>query len=115
MIKYSHKKERATMLTLRIDKPVQEYALAFLHIVNNAKEYPDTIYDIKNNYGNDIYVTFKTSEKKIVYSYLEQFGDIVNEEEVNRFIIYADFDKQGWDEFYGDEDIDEVQFVVDIE
>ena len=48
MIKYSHKKERATMFTLRIDKPVQEYALAFLHIVNNAKEYPDTIYDIKN-------------------------------------------------------------------
>ena len=47
MIKYSHKKERATMFTLRIDKPVREYALDFLHIVNNAKEYPDIIYNVK--------------------------------------------------------------------
>lgn len=115
MIKYSHEKERATMFTLRIDKPVQEYALNFLHIINNAREYPNMIYEVKNNSGNDIYVTCRTSDKESIKEYLEQFGKIVNEEEVNRFIISVDFDKQGWDEFYGDEDIDEVQFVVDIE
>lgn len=115
MIKYSHEKERATMFTLRIDKPVQKYALDFLNIINNAREYPNTFYKIENNPGNDVYVTCRTSDKENIKYYLTQFGDIINEEEVNRFIIYADFDKQGWDEFYGDEDIDEVQFVVDIE
>lgn len=115
MIKYSHKKERATMLTLRIDKPAREYAMDFLNIINNAREYPNMFYEVKNNPGNDIYVTCRTSDKESIKEYLEQFGEIVDEKEVNRFIISADFDKQGWDEFYGDEDIDEVQFVVDIE
>ena len=115
MIKYSHKKERATMFTLTIDKPVREYALDFLNIINNAREYPNTFYKVENNSGNNVYITCRTSDKENVKYYLTQFGKIIDEEEVNRFIIYADFDKQGWDEFYGDEDIDEVQFVVDIE
>ena len=115
MIKYSHKKERATMFTLTIDKSVREYALDFLNIINNAREYPNTFYKVENNSGNNVYITCRTSDKENVKYYLTQFGKIIDEEEVNRFIIYADFDKQGWDEFYGDEDIDEVQFVVDIE
>ena len=50
MIKYYHKKEKATKISVELKSNTQEYALSFLHIWNNAREYPNTIAHVENNY-----------------------------------------------------------------
>ena len=103
--------EKATMFTLNINKPVQEYAMNFLHIINNAREFPNMFYEVRNNSGNSVYVTCRTKDKDSIKEYLEQFGEIMFEEIVNRVIIIPELDSKTYHEIY-DGDIDEVQFVV---
>ena len=50
MVKYYHEKQKATQITVRLEGNTQEYALSLLHIINNAREYPNTIAHVENNY-----------------------------------------------------------------
>ena len=113
MIKYTHEKEKATMFTLDIKGDTQEYALAFLHIVNNAREFPDMLYKVENTPSNVVYVTCRTSDSESIKEYLSQFGEIKNEELINRFVISAEYDHNGWNELFADDC--EVQFDINIE
>lgn len=113
MVKYYHKKERAVMFTLDIEGNVQEYAMSLLHIINNARENKDSIYKVENSWDNVVYVTCDNGLKKEMEEYLSQFGKIIATENVNRFIIMADYDKSGWEELFGD-DCD-VEFAVEID
>lgn len=113
MVKYNHRKERAVQFTVDISGDLNEYALSLLHIINNARTNKDTIYKVENSYDNTVYVTCDKGCTKEMTEYLEQFGEIVLVEDINRFIISAEYDKRGWEELFG-EDYD-VEFAVEID
>lgn len=113
MIKYYHNKEKATRITVRLEGDVQRYALSFLHIWNNAREYPNMFYKVENNSGNDVFVTCRTKDAESIAEYLEQFGKIVYTEEINWFVISAEYDMKGWKELFPD-DCD-TDFTVEVE
>ena len=113
MVKYSHEKQKAIQITVRLDGDVQGYALSFLHIWNNAREYPDMFYKVENNSGNDVYVTCRPKDAESIKEYLEQFGRIILVEEINWIVISAQYDFNGWEELFGD-DCD-VEFSVEID
>lgn len=114
MIKFNHTKEKATRITMRMDCTVEQYALNFLHIFNNAREYPNMFYNLENNSGNDIFVTCRSSDAETIKEYLEQFGTITDEEIINRVIISAQYDSLGWKELFDNWE-NETEFVVDID
>lgn len=114
MIKYCHEKEKAIQVTVRLEGDVQTYALSFLHIWNNAREYPRSFYKVENIAGsNNVIVTCNPADVENVKEYLENFGEIRYTEEINWFVIFADYDKAGWQELFGDDC--EVDFTVEID
>lgn len=113
MIKYYHKKEKAVLFSITLEGNTQEYALSFLHIWNNAREYPHMIYKVENNSGNSVFVTCNPKRAEEVKEYLEQFGEIWNTEEINWFVISAEYDRSGWKELFDDDC--EVDFAIEIE
>ena len=48
---------------------VEGYAMALLKLFNNARDYPNTICKIKNNYGNDIFVYCPKKKLEIVKNF----------------------------------------------
>lgn len=113
MVKYYHEKQKAIKITVRLDGDTQEYAMSFLHIWNNAREYPNMFYKVENNSGNDVFVTCRPSDAEAIKEYLEQFGEIRYTEEINWFIIHAEYDKNGWYELFGEDC--EQDFTVEID
>lgn len=113
MINLFYEKEKATQITVSLDGDIQKYALSFLHIWNNAREYPEIFYKVENNSGNDVIVTCKTEDAERVKEYLENFGEVWHTEEINRFVISAEYDRKGWNTLFGDDC--EVEFAVEID
>lgn len=113
MIKFDYEKEKAIMFTLDIKGGLQEYALSFLHIVNNAREYPNTIYKVQNTSSNVVHVTCPVKKRDEVKSYLLNFGEMLYETEVNRINIIPEFGSKEFDELYGGDC--EVQFNVECD
>lgn len=114
MVKYSHNKERAIEFTVDLGNDVQRYAMSFLHIFNNARDNKNVFYKVENLSGsNKIFVTVNKDYHDEVEEYLSQFGEITFEEEINRFVITAQYDGRGWDELFGDDC--EVDFAVMID
>jgi hypothetical protein len=58
MLKESIRFERkeAVMLTVDFSGKIEDYALAWLKLTNNAREYSDMIWKISNDKGNHVYV-----------------------------------------------------------
>ena len=113
MLKYCHEKEKAMEFTLDIEGDVQRYAMSFLHIFNNVRDNPDTFYKINNLSGtNKVFVSCNPEYENEVKEYLEQFGTITFAEEINRIVIYADYDMRGWEELFGDDC--EIEFATKI-
>ena len=117
MVKYYHKKEIAYRFTLDIEGNVQEYALSLLNIINHTRVYPDTFYKVENTDSNIVYVTCDKGDRDSVRDYLENFGTIKSEGDINWFIISAQYDKAGWQELfeYDYEKIVDVDFAVEID
>ena len=114
MIKYYHEKEKAIQITVRLGGDIQKYAISFLHIWNNAREYPEIFYKVENmSASNKVFVTCRTEDAEAVKEYLEQFGEITYTEEINWFVISAEYDRKGWVELFGDDC--EAEFTVKID
>lgn len=112
MVKYFHKKEKAIQFSVELKGDTQEYALSFLHIWNNAREYPNMFYKVENNSGNSVFVTCNPKYTDEIKEYLKQFGEIWSTEEINWIIISAEYDMNGWRELFDDDC--EVDFAVEI-
>lgn len=112
MVKFDYTKEKAILFDLTLDKPVEEYALNFLHIWNNAREYPNMFYKVENNSGCDVFVTANPKYEEEVFDYLSQFGD-VSKEIISWVTITAQYDFKGWNELF-DEDL-ETDFAINID
>lgn len=113
MVKYYHKKEKAIKISVSLEGDVQKYALSFLHIWNNAREYPNMFYKVENNSGNSVFITCNPKYAEEIKEYLEQFGEIWDTEEINWIVISAEYDLKGWEELFGNDC--EVDFAVEIE
>lgn len=113
MLKFQHEKQKAIQFSVNLEGDTQKYALSFLHIWNNAREYPNMFYKVGNNSGNDVFVTCNPKYQKEIKEYLEQFGEIWDMEEINYMVISATYDRNGWNELFGDDC--EVKFAVEID
>lgn len=113
MIKYSHEKEKAIRFSVELKGNTQEYAMSFLHIWNNAREYPDMFYKVENNSGNTVYVTCNPKYTEEIKAYLEQFGEIWYTEEINWIVVSIQCDMKGFEELY-DDDCD-TDFTVNVD
>ena len=115
MIKYYHEKKKAHRFSLNIEGNVHEYALSLLNIINHVRIYPHAFYKVENSDSNVVYVTCSMDDIKSVREYLENFGKINWEEDINWFVISAQYDKKGYEEFFGVDCDCEVDFTVEIE
>ena len=109
MIKYAHEKQKAIRFTVNIKGNVEEYAMSFLHIFNNARDNHDEIYKVENFYDNRVFVTVNPSCKDEAERYLSQFGEITSKEEITLYIIGFGAGSN-WDEVYSD---DEKEFILE--
>lgn len=114
MVKYYHEKQKAVQITVRLSNDFGQYARSFLHIWNNAREFPNSFYKVENiSASNDVFVTCNPRDEKEVKEYLEQFGEIRYTEEINWFVIHAEYNQAGWNELWGEGC--EVDFAVEID
>ena len=84
-------KQNGFTICVNVHGNVDEYAKNFLAIYNNAREYPDTIARVENNYDNRVYVTVYENAKERAVEWLSDFGEIKNVEPCNIFKIYAEY------------------------
>lgn len=95
---YTNIKEKKAIEYVLTIENLEEYKNAWLTLCNNAREYPDTIYNISNNSKSDIFVLMnpKNEYNEI---WLEQFGTITNINKDTYAIVveveceYDNFDK----------------------
>ena len=75
MIKFGYKKGKAVMFTVSMPKKVEDYALVFLQMFNNVREYPHMFYRIENSSANSVFITCRTSDKESIRNWIEAFND----------------------------------------
>lgn len=89
-------RREVTLLTVDFSGTIEEYAMAWLKLTNNAREYGNMIWKIENCSGNNVYVycnpEYADAVKKfcegIYVSYHEDekkmhcIGKVINEEEI---------------------------------
>lgn len=72
--KLSIERKKAVMITADFTAPTTEsYAMAWLKLCNNAREYKDVIWRVENDSGNRV---FKTNRQKRIFNVAE-FGKTV--------------------------------------
>ena len=106
-------KQNGYTICVNVHGNVDEYAKNFLAIYNNAREYPDTIAHVENNYDNRVYVTVYEKAKEHGVKWLEQFGEIKSVESCDIFKIYAEYPYS--QKFYNDKKDGNPVFVIGIE
>ena len=111
MVKFTHEKQKAVRFTLNIEGDVQKYALSLLHIINNAREYPSSIYKVENTPSNSVYVTANPDASEAVRDYIENFGEVEYTDIINWFVISCEYDYAG-SKYLFDEESD---FTLNIE
>ena len=105
-------KENGFTIRINVHGNVEEYAKKFLTIYNNAREYPNTIAHVENNYDNHVYVTVYEKAKERAVEWLEQFGEIKSVNACDIFKIYAEYPYSR--KFFNDEKDGDPVFVVEI-
>ena len=109
---YEAEKETAKRIKLYIEGTTQEYALNFLNIFNHCREYPDVFYEVRNNAGNDVFVTYNPEREDDVIEYLQELGEIVWNKTVRRWVIYVDYEANDFDTVH---DLDATTFCVKVD
>lgn len=113
MIKFNHDMEEARRITVDIEGGLEKYAISFLNIFNNVREYPNMMYKVENTYDNRVFVTCPIDHVEEVKEYLEQFGEILEVEKINKVNIFLNYDyAKDFDTLYPD-DCDTEFFVAD--
>ena len=69
--KLSIERKKAVMITADFTAPTTEsYAMAWLKLCNNAREYKDVIWRVENDSGNRVYVWCNPKYKETVIEFL---------------------------------------------
>ena len=118
--KLTFKRKKAVLLTVKFNGTVEEYAMAWLKLTNNAREYSNMIWKIKNTPGNIVYVYCNPKSIEAVRDFctgivsfyhedenkIHSVGEIVDETEITvGFPIYecqstCRTDDPQWDKDY---------------
>ena len=94
--KLTFERKKAVLLTVEFKGTVEEYAMAWLKLTNNAREYNNMIWKIKNTSGNTVYVYCNPKSAEAVKEFctgivsfyheeedsIHSVGEVVNEQEV---------------------------------
>lgn len=115
MITATYEKKNVRRLTVKMPSKVDDYALVFLRMFNNAREYPETIMQLENNSGSEVFITCPTDSVKAVRDWVESFVDteVVDVEEVDRFIFNIHPNKEEFVKLFGYDN--ESQYVLEVE
>lgn len=111
-IKFEGELEEAVRFSLDIDKPVNEYAMSLLVIINNAREYPHEFYKVENTSSNAVLVTCSKESQESVKDFLEWHGKITRTEKV--YVCKPEAALQPYEEnrlsnlYYDDESIADI-------
>ena len=118
--KLTFERKKAVLLTVEFKGTVEEYALAWLKLTNNAREYGNMIWKIENCSGNKVYVYCNPKSSEAVKDFctgiisyyhedkdeMNYVGEVIDESEVIVGVpIYeyestCDTDDPQWDEDY---------------
>ena len=79
---FEAKLEKAVQITVKFPENNMPYAMNWLKLTNNAREYCESFLKIENSAGRNVYVTCTKESAESVKDYLEWLGDIVDEREV---------------------------------
>ena len=97
-MKINYEKLKGYRVTVKVDKPIEEYALAFLHIYNNVKMRKN--YKMYNDYGDKISVVCDYYNRDSLVDYLEQFGEVVEQCEVVLLSPWVELSDDEFDAIY---------------
>lgn len=89
-------REKAVLLTIEFKGTIEEYAMAWLKLTNNAREYSNMIWKIQNTSSNTVYVYCNPKSAEAVKDFctgivsfyheeenkMNYVGEVVNETEV---------------------------------
>ena len=84
-IKFEAEVEEAIEIVVELPKSTQEYAMNFLVIFNNAREYNTQFLSVRNSRGNKVFVTCREKNVENMREFLSCYGNIVEE----RKVLYA--------------------------
>lgn len=130
--KVSFRREDAVLLTVDLTSPYMEgYAMAFLKLFNNAREYPDVLYKVFNQReSNLVFVICNMKHLERVKAFCTgmhicmddkgcpvYIGKVINEQKVSIGIPTYDYDSTyHYDTEEWDHDIDQaVDYWVDMQ
>ena len=114
-------KRDATMLTVDFSGSIEDYALAWLKLTNNAREYPDMIWRISNDKGNNVYVICNPKSAKAVKDFCTDIISGYNEKENAPYSIGKVIDEMGITvgvpiyEYYSTYDCDDERWEDDLD
>ena len=74
-------RKKAVLLTVEFKGTIEEYAMAWLKLTNNAREYSNMIWKIKNNSGNKVYVYCNPKSAESVKEFCTGIVSFYHEEE----------------------------------
>ena len=126
----SIRRERCSLITADFTAPVEAYALAYLKLLNNAREYTNMIYSVSNDRRNGVYVVcplkatervkefltgieawYDADNKKTIY-----VGKVTSVEEIDfGHFVYDVESTYHYDDPRWDEDIDKALSYYRIE
>lgn len=115
--KMNIERRKAILFELDLSGPIEQYAMAWLKLTNNAREYPDYIWKIVNSSSSTVYVYCNPKHVDSVRDFLDglhpyydeckdkliYMGKILNEEEiivgvpVYEWKVTGSFEEQGKD------------------
>ena len=118
--KLTFERRKAICLTVEFNGTVEEYAMAWLKLTNNAREYDNMIWKIHNCSGNEVFVycnpksvdAVKDFCTGIVALYSEKddevhyIGEVIGEEEVTVGVPIYDYESDSKDDEEWENDMD---------
>ena len=119
--KISFERKEAVMLEVDFSGTIEEYAMAWLKLTNNAREYSNMIWKISNCRGNTVFVYCNPKSADVVKEFctgivsfyhkdedkIHLVGEVVKEEEVEVGVPVYEYESTC--------DLDDPQWETDIE
>lgn len=121
--KISFERKEAVLLTVDFSGTIEGYALAWLKLTNNAREYSDMIWKVFNNSENEVYVICNPKHAKAVkefctdiYAYYNEkkdetcyIGKVISEDKITVGVPVYEYESTCWgDDEKWEEDMDKV-------
>lgn len=90
----SIERKKAVLLTVDFSGKTEEYALAWLKLTNNAREYSNMIWKISNDRGNKVYVICNPKSAEAVREFCTGIMQFYHEEDDQIYSIGKVIDGQ---------------------